>query len=388
MRGEESTDFDATVIALYDAATSMSKWPVFLERMCELFEAPVSQVVYYDFELEKLTFRMQRGLDGFPPEMHKRYLELSPQDEYVRAMQKFPGKPLTNAMHTDRQSFESTEIFREVYGPSGISAFGRAIAVHLEPSAFVSLGRRSTDPPFDDGHCMLLGRLVPHLRRAFTLHRRLALLDINQGEVLASLDALPLGIVLTDADGRIRQANRTAREIAERRDGLLFTGDFIAAGRQADSAQLQQAVRNAVSGALDGGVAPAQAVSIARNNGSGDYPVVVSAVWSNPRQLGLGHLDHPLAVLFVTDPDRPQEAPAELLQRLFGLTGAEAAVAEKLVAGHSLPQVAKMLGVSHNTARTHLNRIFSKTGTARQSELVKKIMDTPIWTAVQQTGST
>lgn len=376
--------FDETVVSLYDAATDIDKWPVFLERLGALFKAPVSQVIYYDFELEELTFQVHRGLDGFPPEMHQRYEELSPKSEQVAEIMRLPEKPVTNAMLMDRESFEAMPVYREVHGPSGIGGYGRALSVHLEPSTFVALARRSMDPTFDDEDCALLGRLVPHLKRALALHRRLSLLETERVDALSALDAMPLGVLLTDGDGRICQANRTAREIAARGDGLLISGGFIAAWRQENTALLLDTVRKATRGALDGAPPPAEALTLARRNGVSGYPVVISALWGNPQKLGLGHLDRPLAALFVTDPDRPQEAPAELLQRLFGLTAAEAAVAERLTAGQSLRAVAEALGVSHHTARTHLKRIFNKTDTRRQAELVKKIMDTPVWAAARE----
>jgi DNA-binding CsgD family transcriptional regulator len=36
-----------------------------------------------------------------------------------------------------------------------------------------------------------------------------------------------------------------------------------------------------------------------------------------------------------------------------------------------MPEVARRLGIAPATARTHLHRIFRKTGTTRQSELVQ-----------------
>lgn len=371
--------FDETVVSLYDAATDIDKWPAFLERLGELFDASVGQVLYWDFEHERLAFEVIRGMDHIPPEAHGRFLELAREDPHVQAMVRFPGKPLTSPMLMDRQSYESSKVHKEFLGPVGIGGYGKTMAVHLEPSAFVSVVRLANDPAFDDDEVACLGRLVPHFRRALALHRKLALLEMERQDALAALDAMPLGIVLTDGDGRLRQANRTAREIAARGDGLLFSGNYVAAHRRADTARLLEAVEGAVRGALNGRTRPGEAISVVRRNGDPAYPVVVSVVWGNQQKLGLGHLDRPLAALFVTDPDRPQEAPAELLQRLFGLTAAEAALAERLAGGQALPDAAAALGVSHNTARTHLRHIFDKTATARQGELVKKIMDTPVW---------
>ena len=60
----------------------------------------------------------------------------------------------------------------------------------------------------------------------------------------------------------------------------------------------------------------------------------------------------------------------------YGLTSAEAVVAQLLVqhAG-SVRDIADRLGVSVNTAKTHLKRIFDKTGVRRQSALIKLLLE-------------
>jgi DNA-binding CsgD family transcriptional regulator len=60
----------------------------------------------------------------------------------------------------------------------------------------------------------------------------------------------------------------------------------------------------------------------------------------------------------------------DLLRCHFGLTPAEARLALQLVAGETLRSAAAKLGISYETARTHLKTVFNKTGTCRQAELV------------------
>ena len=62
--------------------------------------------------------------------------------------------------------------------------------------------------------------------------------------------------------------------------------------------------------------------------------------------------------------------PIDLLQRHFDLTPAEARLALHLVAGETLRSAEAKLGITYETARTHLKNIFNKTGTSRQAELV------------------
>ena len=60
---------------------------------------------------------------------------------------------------------------------------------------------------------------------------------------------------------------------------------------------------------------------------------------------------------------------SDLVQRLFALAPAEARVATLIGSGLSPRQAAKNLGISEETVRTTLKRVFTKVGVSRQSEL-------------------
>ena len=63
-----------------------------------------------------------------------------------------------------------------------------------------------------------------------------------------------------------------------------------------------------------------------------------------------------------------------MITRLFGLTPTEASLAMLLANGLTLDEASDELGVSRNTARTHLRAVFSKTGVSRQTGLVSLIL--------------
>ena len=65
------------------------------------------------------------------------------------------------------------------------------------------------------------------------------------------------------------------------------------------------------------------------------------------------------------------------LLHLYGLTRAEARVAVLMASGLPLPAVANLLGVSQTTARTHLQRIYGKTDTHSQVQLVALLLVGP-----------
>ena len=59
---------------------------------------------------------------------------------------------------------------------------------------------------------------------------------------------------------------------------------------------------------------------------------------------------------------------------IFGLSAGQSRLAVEVTNGVALPQAAAALGISVNTARTHLSRIFEKTGVSSQSALVRILL--------------
>lgn len=81
-------------------------------------------------------------------------------------------------------------------------------------------------------------------------------------------------------------------------------------------------------------------------------------------------------VLAVAVGHRADAGYDEVLQQVYGLTGAEARLALVLARGRTLEQAAQELGVKKNTARTHLAKSFAKLGVNSQHELVAVVLNT------------
>ena len=79
------------------------------------------------------------------------------------------------------------------------------------------------------------------------------------------------------------------------------------------------------------------------------------------------------AVVFVQDPAATAPPPLRAFGLLHGLTAAEIRCLGEIALGRNVPEAAAALGVAQTTARTHPNRIFQKTGTASQAELVRLV---------------
>lgn len=168
------------------------------------------------------------------------------------------------------------------------------------------------------------------------------------------LDWLDLGVIIADATARPIRLNRRAGSIVARGDGLYATPFGITTAIPEETGRLRQAIAKAAKGGT----------RLRLSRPSGAPPLLVTVI-----PVGGG----PLVALFVMDPDTGTPSPA-LLQELFGLTAAEAVFAAEISRGDGMQAVAERLSIAPTTARTHLTRIFEKTGTRRQAELVRLLM--------------
>ena len=72
---------------------------------------------------------------------------------------------------------------------------------------------------------------------------------------------------------------------------------------------------------------------------------------------------------------RPTPAGNPQAQAALGVSERELEVLRELAAGHSTKEIARRLGVSPNTVKTHLARLYEKLGAARRTDAVNRARD-------------
>jgi DNA-binding CsgD family transcriptional regulator len=266
---------------------------------------------------------------------------------------------------------ERTEFYNDFLRPMGAYfQFGGFIS--QEESSF---GVISTLRPKKLGlverEADLLRLLMPHLQRAIQVHSRVVGLQ-NQLEVATdALDRLLVGVILVDSEGQVLFANQAAMKIVNQRDGLSISREGLTAGRSNEHAVLRQLICGASATSKGNGVHPGGMMLVSRPSLKRPFSLMVAPRPSNGFGLGPAHS---AAIIFVSDPDSEIELEHVVLARLFGLTPAEAKLAASLMQGKSLEESAGELSITRETARTHLKRIFDKTSTHRQGELVHLLL--------------
>ena len=79
------------------------------------------------------------------------------------------------------------------------------------------------------------------------------------------------------------------------------------------------------------------------------------------------------AAVIIQNPSEGVTPPTEAIGLLYGLTAAERNVLEYTADSHSPQETADHLGVSVNTVKSHLQKIFAKTNSTRQADLVRLV---------------
>ena len=116
-------------------------------------------------------------------------------------------------------------------------------------------------------------------------------------------------------------------------------------------------------------------MTVARPSGRAPFAVTVQPV--SARRCGAawwGVAQQPTAIVFVVDPGREGTTTVtHTLRALYGLTVTEAAAAEALARGQGAKDAAEALGIAPSTLRWHLQQVFEKTGTTRQTGLARLV---------------
>jgi DNA-binding CsgD family transcriptional regulator len=181
-------------------------------------------------------------------------------------------------------------------------------------------------------------------------------------------DQLSVGIVLLDRFARVVFANAAARALSLA--GTVRLDARFTSPSSPHARRLDALIQAALGGSV-GTSSPVRTMSLPPvRNGRRPLMVLVSPVQSGDDDRAAVHsIKDAAAMVMLCDPDRQTQVPAAWMMDAYGLTLAEVRVAVAASCGTTVADTARRLAISPNTVKTHLRRVFEKTGTTRQAEL-------------------
>ncbi|MBF0358484.1 MAG: hypothetical protein HQL70_07730 [Magnetococcales bacterium] len=370
--------------AIYDASTDPSHWQRALKSICELLGADAGHLGHFDQKNMQfnVSILFTEGNMHWNDTLQKNLERLLPEDPRTILCNQYPGKPISCRQYLTDQELHESSVYQEVLQFSRAEYSMMIMLPDAKNETLTGLGvfRPPEKSEFNQTDCDLMGELVPHLKRSFAIQKRLSEASLYEHMASRALDHIPMGLFIVDGQNQIRFANAMAKSFLKQNDGFLDNQKHLTLINSRENTELRELIEQAVI--RDGDLkspADSRTLAVSRESCESSFSLLVSPLSKSYLPQGMDHLDIPLAVVFATDPTLPQETPPELVQRLFGLTSREAELTAQLVMGRTLQEAATALEISDHTARSHLKAVFGKTNTARQHDLVRLVMSSPVW---------
>lgn len=365
----EQPELTDIIAGAYDAALDSTLWPDVLARIAEFVNGRVGGLLVKDQVHKCVNARCHSGGDPHYMQLYEQtYSQLGP---VATSLFCEAGRVVAIPDLLPYKEFCRGRFYQEWARPQGwVDVAIAVLEKTADGCAYLSMARDEASGMVDNDMRRRMALIAPHVQRAVLISRTI---EFKQAEATAFaeiLDDLSFGLFLVDSRGLLVHANAAGNEI-------LAAGDLLrsTAGRfGAVDAQVDQALRETVAAAgLGDSVVGTKGIALPLTAHNDDrYVAHVLPLTCGARRCA-GASYAATAAVFVRKAAMEYPSPAEVIGKTYDLTPAELRVLFGIVQIGGVPEVAAALGVADATIKTHVSRLFEKTGTGRQADLVRLV---------------
>jgi DNA-binding CsgD family transcriptional regulator len=224
--------------------------------------------------------------------------------------------------------------------------------------------------------------LSPHVCRALTISDALDIRALRSEMLEKTLDGLLAGVFLGARDGHVVFMNATAEHQVRAGNSIRVVNNRLCPSDVAAREALANAIEHA---ARDESHTEMSQHYLAIPDAYGAGYIATLLPLSGGQRRNIAAPFAASVAVFMQDPVDAPLMPGEAFARLYKLTGGELRVLLALAQGLGAKEAADILGITEPTVRTHLQRMFSKTETPRQADLLRLLQNStpPIRTPQQ-----
>lgn len=364
----ELEQFSTVVEKIYDAAIDSRKWDDALKSIMSLIGANGSAIHFGDSSV----------VNQDPKGFHA----IGMSDFFMSKIETYAGiwalqSGMLNWSVGDmrhlpdilpREELMSGRFYKDVLEPDGQGDYIGMIALK-EGTRYVpiTLSTMYEDGPFSKRSVELAKLLAPHICRSAKIGLALELKALNNARLETTLNSLSAGVFLVNRDGKILFMNSSAEDQIKRGHAIALLNNKLMPKDASAALTFAQALN------CDNHLVTCS-VSIALPDALGGLVATLLPLEKGERQ-NLGGASAPAAfAVFVQDPAFVPPVPGEAFAQLYGLTPSELRVSLAMAPSLSPQEAADNLGLSITTVKTHLQNVFGKTGTNKQSDLMQLLM--------------
>jgi DNA-binding CsgD family transcriptional regulator/PAS domain-containing protein len=385
--------FSELLQVLYSAPLQQELWQRFLTRVCEYTNSSLGVFIAADTStgLAVLAQGGTRDNTETVSAYNQQYAHSDPFRPAVvrRCRTQDPVAVYTEDELIPSTSFLKSEIYRGLLGPAGLR-YGTItiLACTVRRMDVISLWRTPEEGPISPDARKLMELLIPHVQTALKITRALGKAEQRLASAEAMANASPTATFVLASDGHVQHCNTAAESLIGGNESLTITNGNLSALQPEDRDGLTRLLRNAASPAYSQSVDSQSRASQSPDSPSKSSPCNVLTLHRSLGKRPLQLLAAPLPeaqrqrsradlLLLVSDPEKPISFPDDILHVLYSLTPAETEVANGLLMGYSPEDIACLRRISASTVRQQIKSMLNKTGTTRQSEMVRLLMTLP-----------
>jgi DNA-binding CsgD family transcriptional regulator/PAS domain-containing protein len=369
--GEDFPAFSTLIGDIYDASVDPTRWRAVLVKLRTFIGGSGAAIFSKDATTKSLNVHYDCG--GVDPYYHQLYVE-----KYEKIDPSTTAHVLSDVEQTIStidvmpfDQFYATRFYREWGEPQGLVDFAAAVLDKTATgAALFGVFRRKEHGVVDEDTRWRMSQLVPHIRRAVTIGRVIELKTAQAATFADTFDGLSAAMFLVDDAGRVVHVNASGYAMLRDATVLRSAGNKLVATDP--KAALALAEVFAVAGKGDAAVG-IKGIAVPLSCIEGDcYTAHVLPLSSGARQ-SAGASYAAVAAVFVRKAEVMAPSLPEVIAKHYRLTPTELRVLLAIVQVGGVPETAEALGIGEATVKTHLHRLFSKTGTTRQADLVKLV---------------
>jgi len=283
-----------------------------------------------------------------------------------------PGEVFTIDEFLVPEEYYASDYYQQYIKAMAIAhLMGADLGDDLGNSARLRFARVTGRDNFSAEDRSLCKTLLPHIQQTIRLHARIARVESERSLFAGAVDQMAVAAFILDQSARIRHSNRAAQQLLEERRWLSENRGQLRLLNQSDNKAFRSYLDDVMQAHLRGEPSFIKAL---RLSGAGEGHAYGMLLRPLPLVAAPDGSRNPSVAIFISDPSQPRQTPSALLVELFGFTPAEARLALELANGRTLVEACEHLQISRNTGKSHLSAVFSKTGVARQTQLLQLIM--------------
>jgi DNA-binding CsgD family transcriptional regulator/PAS domain-containing protein len=371
--------------AIYDSVLLPEQWPTTLSRLADEMSCHGGSITIMErtYDPPKLVSLIASdGIEQRWIDQHRVGNYGADAAPFFAAAMAQPGYDIDMPLVVSRvipvEQHGNMRVFREWASPQGfVDCLSAVVLDSPARLATVDMMRHESVGFADDISIATLRLFAPHLRRAITISNLIDLADLEKVALSATLDHLAPAVVIVGIDARILHCNGAARELFRRGDPVLDHDNILTASSPQCTMLLHNALNELRSGAPRTTSARVAIALTTQQEAAAKPPTQPTLAYVLPLGLGpVGSRLVPGAVAAILITTRTTAPPSSIHAATiaFNFTTAEARLASQLMTGASIGEAAEAMAIEISTARTHLSRIFAKSGTTRQAELVALLL--------------